>query len=216
MIDARRPQARRERRAPPRRRCSRARARSRAVVLAQVGLADVDRDAVVGRVPLASPRPPAGRSRTQQGRSRASRPRSRARRSRSRCRARCPAPRPRAARDRAASSDARRCRRRGPGSITTAIASPSGSSQGGPIQSRPTRTGWWNCAPAILPVLLDVGDRRTAERLPDPLLAGRVRVRRDLEPADALDLLEAFREELEHDGTRLLGSRGGDGRPRRA
>ena len=32
-----------------------------------------------------------------------------------------------------------------PGSITTAIASASGSSQGGPIQSRPTRTGLWNC-----------------------------------------------------------------------
>ena len=62
-----------------------------------------------------SPRPPAGRSRTPApGRSRASLPRSRARRSRSRRRARCPAPRPRAARDRAASSDARRCRRRGP------------------------------------------------------------------------------------------------------
>ncbi len=65
--------------------------------------------------------------------------------------------------------------------------------------------------PAVLPVLLDVGRRRTAERLPDPLLAGRVRVGRDLEAAVAGDLLEPFREELEHDRPRFLGPGVGDG-----
>ena len=69
--------------------------------------------------------------------------------------------------------------------------------------------------PAVLPVLLDVGDRRASERLPDPLLAGRVRVRGDLEPAHALDLLEALREELEHHGTSLSAARRGRS-PRRA
>ena len=69
--------------------------------------------------------------------------------------------------------------------------------------------------PAVLPVLLDVGGGSTAERLPDPLLAGGVRVRSDLEPP-ALDLLECsffktFGEELEHDGARLLGPRVGNG-----
>ena len=42
--------------------------------------------------------------------------------------------------------------------------------------------------PAVLPVLLDVGDRGAAERLPDPLLAGRVRVRGELEPAARLSI----------------------------
>ena len=64
--------------------------------------------------------------------------------------------------------------------------------------------------PAILPVVADLRDRCAAEGLPDPLLSGRVRVRGDLDPAVAVDLLEPLREELEHDGARLLGPRGGD------
>ena len=86
------------------------------LVLAQVGLTDLDGDTVVGRVPL-------GRldglgievEGPARARSRASRPRSRARPSRSRRRARSRVPRARAAAGRAASSDGRRCRRRGPG-----------------------------------------------------------------------------------------------------
>ena len=64
--------------------------------------------------------------------------------------------------------------------------------------------------PAVLPVVADLRDRGAAEGLPDPLLAGRVRVRGDLDPAVAVDLLEALREELEHDRARLLGPRGRD------
>ena len=48
-------------------------------------------------------------------------------------------------------------------------------------------------APAVLPVLFDVRRGGAAEGLPDPLLAGRVRVRRQLEGAAvAAELLEAF------------------------
>ena len=67
-------------------------------------------------------------------------------------------------------------------------------------------------APAVLPVLLDVGGGGAAERLPDPLLAGGVRVRRELEcAAVAPELLESLREELEHDRARLLRPGVGDG-----
>ena len=67
-------------------------------------------------------------------------------------------------------------------------------------------------APAVLPVLLDVGGGRAAERLPDPLLAGGVRVRRELERAAvAAELLEALGEQLQHDRARLLRPGVGDG-----
>ena len=46
----------------------------------------------------------------------------------------------------------------------------SGCSHGGPIQRLPTRTGRWNCAPAVLPVVPDLGGRCAAEGLPDALL----------------------------------------------
>ena len=50
-------------------------------------------------------------------------------------------------------------------------------------------------APAVLPVLLDVGGGSAAECLPDPLLARGVRVRRELERAAvAAELLEALGE----------------------
>ena len=65
--------------------------------------------------------------------------------------------------------------------------------------------------PAVLPVVLDQGRRGAAERLPDPFLAGRVRVRGELEPALAFDLLEALREELDHHRARLFGPSVGDG-----
>ena len=60
-----------------------------------------------------------------------------------------------------------------------------GASQGGPIQSGPTRTGLWNWRQRSSQSGLDLGRRGAAERLPDPLLAGRVRVGRELEPAVA-------------------------------
>ena len=50
-----------------------------------------------------------------------------------------------------------------------------------------------------------------AEGLPDPLLAGRVRVRRQFEgTAVAADLLEPFGEELDQEGARLFGALCGD------
>jgi hypothetical protein len=65
--------------------------------------------------------------------------------------------------------------------------------------------------PAVLPVLLDVGNGSAAERLPDPLLAGRVRIGGDLESRSTLDLLEALGEDLEHHRPSLLGAGGRDG-----
>ena len=65
--------------------------------------------------------------------------------------------------------------------------------------------------PAILPVVLDVGGRGAAERLPDPFLAGGIGVGGELQSALAFDLLEALREELDHHGARLLGPSVGDG-----
>ena len=67
-------------------------------------------------------------------------------------------------------------------------------------------------APAVLPVLLDVRRGGAAEGLPDPLLAGGVRVRGQLEGATlAAELLETLGKELEHDRTRLLRPGVGDG-----
>ena len=103
-------------RAPRRRRCSRARGRIRA------GRPRADR--LAGRrsrrrcrrrsARVASTACGSKSNASDRARSRASPPRSRGRRSRSRRRARCPAPRLPAAPGRAASSDGRRCRRRGP------------------------------------------------------------------------------------------------------
>jgi hypothetical protein len=65
-------------------------------------------------------------------------------------------------------------------------------------------------APSLLPALVDVGGGGTAERLPDALLAGRVRVCRQLERAVRVELLEALGEELEHHRPRGLGATGRD------
>ena len=66
--------------------------------------------------------------------------------------------------------------------------------------------------PALLPVVVDVGGARgTAEGLPDALLAGRIRVRGQLERAVSLQLLEPLGEELQHDRARLLRPRVGNG-----
>ena len=65
--------------------------------------------------------------------------------------------------------------------------------------------------PAVFPVVLDVGRGGASERLPDPLLAGGIGVGGELESTLAVDLLEAFRKELDHHGTRLLGASVGDG-----
>ena len=60
-------------------------------------------------------------------------------------------------------------------------------------------------APALFPALLDLGRAGAAERRPEPLLAGRVGVRGELDAARELGLLEPFREELEHDRPCPLG-----------
>ena len=99
-----------------------------------------------------------------------------------------------------------------PGSITTASASASGCSQGGPIQSEPTRTGLWNWRQRSCQSSSTSDDGGAAEGLPDPLLAGGVRVRGELERAAvAAELLEPLGEELEHDRARLLRPGVGDG-----
>ena len=176
-------------RAPPRQRCSR-RARSRLgqLVLAQVGLADVDRDAVVGRVRARSPRPPAGRSRGPgPGRSRAWRPRSRARPSRSRRRARCRAPRL----EQLEAELRRRVPARAEGAARVDHDRDRVSVRLLPGRADPEPAdpdGLVELPPAVGPVLLDLGRGRAAERLPDPLLAGRVRVGRELEPASAASI----------------------------
>src|SRR5206468_832346 len=59
-------------------------------------------------------------------------------------------------------------------------------------------------APAVLPAVGDVDRGRTAEDMPETLLALRVGVCGKLDAFGALDFLEAFREELEHRGARLL------------
>ena len=184
----RRPQPRRERERPPRRRCWRARGRRPgSSSLAQVGLADVDRDAVVGRVPLASPRPPAGRSRT---------PAPGSKPSFAAAIERTPEPQPMSStlpRSSPASSSRQSCvvgcppvPNARPGSITTAIASVVGvlPRRADPEPADADRLV--ELPPAVLPVVLDVGGCGAAERLPDPLLAGGVRVGGELEPASRL------------------------------
>ena len=51
-----------------------------------------------------------------------------------------------------------------------------------PDPERADADGLVELPPAVLPVVLDVGRRGAAERLPDPLLPGRVRIRGELEP----------------------------------
>ena len=192
-------------RAPPRRRCSRARGRSRAA-RRRAGRPAERRSR--HRCPprsARSPRPPAGRSRTPApGRSRASLPRSRGRRSHSRRRARCPAPRPRAARDRAASSGVRRCRRRGPDR-----SRPRSRRRRAPPRAGRSRAGRPGpaCGTAASGPPSPPRPRRTAA----PPNACQIRSSPAAfvyaaisSPLVALDLLESFREELEHDGARLL------------
>ena len=60
--------------------------------------------------------------------------------------------------------------------------------------------------PAVLPALLDIGRPGAAERRPEPFLPVIVRVRRQLDAVGTVALLEALREELEHDRAGLLGS----------
>ena len=67
-------------------------------------------------------------------------------------------------------------------------------------------------APALLPVGGHVVGPHLAERGPEPLLARVVGVRDQLEPVGVLDLLEALREELEHQRPRRLGALDRDGR----
>src|SRR5205085_12413616 len=64
--------------------------------------------------------------------------------------------------------------------------------------------------PTVLPAVTRVDAGRAAERLPEPLLARRVRVGDELDAVAPLDLLEARGEELEHPRSRLLEPRGGD------
>src|SRR5438128_2679778 len=59
-------------------------------------------------------------------------------------------------------------------------------------------------APALLPAVLDVGPLRGTEGVPEALLPARVGVGRELERVVVIDLLEAVREELDHDRPRLL------------
>src|SRR5262249_13548279 len=58
--------------------------------------------------------------------------------------------------------------------------------------------------PAILPPVLHVTAAHSGEERPQPLLAGRVGVGGELDAAFLVDLLEAFREQLEHGRARLL------------
>src|SRR5207237_7430546 len=77
----------------------------------------------------------------------------------------------------------------------------------GPRRPDPERTdpdGTVETAPPILPPGFDVRRRHAAERLPQPLLARGVRIGRELEAIRPVDLLEAFREQLDHRCTRLL------------
>ena len=115
----------------------------------------------------------------------------------------------RAARGRAASSRARRCRTRGPGRSRPRARPASGASHGGPTQSGPTRTGRWNARQRSSQPSLDVGRRaRRRSACAEPLLAAPRRCTRRARRRRRVDLLEALREELEHARARLLGPRG--------
>ena len=155
----------------------------------------------------ASPRSRRSRHRHRSpGRSRAAPLRSRARPSRNRRRAVSSARAAGAARGRAGSSDARPFRMRGRDRRRRGGRRSGGVSQGGPIQSRPTRTGWWNMRQRSSQPALDVGALGRAEEMPDLLLACRVGVGDELDTAVALDLLEPLREQLDHGRARLLGA----------
>src|SRR4029079_842291 len=66
--------------------------------------------------------------------------------------------------------------------------------------------------PARPPSAADVLGSDLAEGRPEPLLAGRVRVGHELDAVGVVELLEAFREELEHQRARNLGALDRDGR----
>ena len=66
--------------------------------------------------------------------------------------------------------------------------------------------------PALIPVGGHVVGTHLAEGGPEPLLPRVVGVRDELEPVGVLDLLEALREELEHQRARRLGALDRNGR----
>ena len=65
--------------------------------------------------------------------------------------------------------------------------------------------------PAVAPVGGDVHGARPAERVPQPFLTARIRVRDQLDAVVGVELFEAFGEELEHAGPCFFGALGGDG-----
>ena len=151
--------------------------RPRQVVLAQIGLLDVDRRRRCRRRSARSPRPPGDRSRMPaRARSRASRPRSRGRRSRSRRRARSPLLA-------LEQLQAELCRRMAAGTERAARVDHDrervrvGLLPGRADPERADANRLVELALTVLPVLLDVRRGGAAEGLPDPLLAGRVGVR---------------------------------------
>ncbi len=92
-----------------------------------------------------------------------------------------------------------------PGSITTAIASASGSSHGGPTHSGPIRTGRWNARQRSSHPSSTSSDRappNAAQSRSSP--AGSV-VGGELDAAVVVDLLEPLRKELDHDRARAFG-----------
>ena len=84
-----------------------------------------------------------------------------------------------------------------PGSTTTGIRPSSGSSQGGPTQSRPIRTGLVEPLPGLAPPGLHIGRGPRPEHLPETLFAAGLRVGGELDSAVERDLLEPFGEELD-------------------
>src|SRR6516165_2205331 len=65
--------------------------------------------------------------------------------------------------------------------------------------------------PTLLPACLDVRTTHAAEGVPEALLAGCVGVRSELDIVLVLDLLESFREQLDHRRACLLGAAAGNG-----
>ena len=153
--------------------------------VAEVGLPDVDRDAVRGGVPLVASTACGSKSTASTG----SKP------SFAAAIASTPEPQPTSStlpRSSPASSSRQSCvvgcapvPNARPGSITTAIAPSSGSLPRRPDPERADADGLVELPPAVLPVVLDDGRRGAAERLPDPFLARSVRVGGELEPAVA-------------------------------
>ena len=91
-----------------------------------------------------------------------------------------------------------------PGSTTTASASGGRRLPRRPDPERAHSDRLMERAPPVLPAGLDVVAARTAEEVPEALLAARVGVGGELDPLRAVDLLEALGEELEHGRARLL------------